>query len=105
MPDSAGKMADDGTAELEDRLRDVGERLHAPPDDAEDLLKLLNVSLLSSPCACSYLVSFITIHRVCLCGLGSVNRRLVCMSGNAGGFCALTFWTIAWIADGMLSGW
>ncbi|KAJ1279943.1 hypothetical protein BS78_04G194200 [Paspalum vaginatum] len=43
-------MADDGAAEqeqeqqlqLEDRLRDVGERLQAPPDDAEDLLKLLN---------------------------------------------------------------
>ncbi|WVZ74635.1 hypothetical protein U9M48_022796 [Paspalum notatum var. saurae] len=45
-------MADDGAAEqeqeqqlqlqLEDRLREVGERLQAPPDDAEDLLKLLN---------------------------------------------------------------
>lgn len=42
-------MADDGAADreqeqqhLEDRLREVGERLQAPPDDAEDLLKLLN---------------------------------------------------------------
>ncbi|PUZ76524.1 hypothetical protein GQ55_1G298000 [Panicum hallii var. hallii] len=41
-------MADDGAADpekelrqLEDRLREVGERLQAPPDEAEDLLKLL----------------------------------------------------------------
>jgi hypothetical protein len=42
-------MADDGAADkdqelqqLEDRLRVVGERLHTPPDNAEDLLKLLS---------------------------------------------------------------
>ncbi|XP_066332109.1 sister chromatid cohesion protein PDS5 homolog C-like isoform X2 [Miscanthus floridulus] len=39
-------MAEDPAAEqemrqLEDRLREVGERLQAPPDDAEDLLNLL----------------------------------------------------------------
>ncbi|KAG2659750.1 hypothetical protein PVAP13_1KG380000 [Panicum virgatum] len=41
-------MADDGAADpekelrqLEDRLREVGECLQAPPDEAEDLLKLL----------------------------------------------------------------
>ncbi|OEL27161.1 hypothetical protein BAE44_0011818 [Dichanthelium oligosanthes] len=42
-------MADDGATDppeqelrqLEDRLREVGERLQAPPDDAEDLLRLL----------------------------------------------------------------
>ena len=44
-------MAEDPAAEqemrqLEDRLREVGERLQAPPDDAEDLLNLLIVSLL-----------------------------------------------------------
>ncbi|XP_062222786.1 sister chromatid cohesion protein PDS5 homolog C-like isoform X5 [Phragmites australis] len=42
-------MAEDGAADreqeqrqLEDRLREVGERLQAPPDAAEDLLKLLD---------------------------------------------------------------
>jgi hypothetical protein len=52
-PDFGGGMADDGAADkdqelqqLEDRLRVVGERLHTPPDNAEDLLKLLSVSLL-----------------------------------------------------------
>jgi len=44
-------MVEDPAAEqemrqLEDRLREVGERLQAPPDDAEDLLNLLIVSLL-----------------------------------------------------------
>ncbi|KAL6633992.1 hypothetical protein ACP70R_026663 [Stipagrostis hirtigluma subsp. patula] len=41
-------MAEDGAVDkeqeerqLQDRLREVGERLKAPPDDAEDLLKLL----------------------------------------------------------------
>jgi hypothetical protein len=53
-PDFGGEMADDGAADkdqelqqLEDRLREVGERLQTPPDNAEDLLKLLSVSLLT----------------------------------------------------------
>ncbi|PWZ24790.1 Sister chromatid cohesion protein PDS5 B-B [Zea mays] len=33
--------AEQETRQLEDRLREVGERLQAPPDDAEDLLNLL----------------------------------------------------------------
>lgn len=48
-------MADDGAADkdqevrpLDDRVREVGERLKTPPDAAEDLLKLLAVSLLLS---------------------------------------------------------
>jgi hypothetical protein len=46
-------MADDGAADndqelqqLEDPLRGVGGRLQTPPDDTEDLLKLLSVSFL-----------------------------------------------------------
>ena len=63
-------MADEGAADpekelrqLEDRLREVGERLQAPPDEAEDLLKLLKVSPARAPRL--YLSGFIII--LCIC--------------------------------------
>ena len=64
-------MAEDPAAEqemrqLEDRLREVGERLQAPPDDAEDLLNLLIVSLLSSFTAFSPLVDCYAYVRTAL---------------------------------------
>ena len=42
--------ADGANNELEEQLRDVGARLQAAPDDADGLLKLLDVSLLSQLC-------------------------------------------------------
>jgi hypothetical protein len=61
-------MADDGAPNAEeiqqqllDRLREVGERLQAPPGEAEDLLKLLKVSLLFSPSAFTCLVWLLRI--------------------------------------------
>ncbi|XP_004953083.1 sister chromatid cohesion protein PDS5 homolog B isoform X1 [Setaria italica] len=41
MADDGAPDAEERPQQLQDRLREVGERLQAPPDEAEDLLKLL----------------------------------------------------------------
>jgi hypothetical protein len=100
-------MADDGAADkdqelqqLEDRLRVVGERLHTPPDNAEDLLKLLSVSLLLLTqrlflaiyvsvslrvrSAAIFVFFFVLLHRAgirCL-GVASVESRVLVLFYN-----------------------
>lgn len=56
MADDGAPDAEERPQQLQDRLREVGERLQAPPDEAEDLLKLLIVRLLSFPSAFTCLV-------------------------------------------------
>jgi hypothetical protein len=105
-PDFGEGMADDGAADkdqelqqLEDRLRVVGERLHTPPDNAEDLLKLLSVSLLLLTqrlflaiyvsvslrvTSAAIFVFFVLLHRAgirCL-GVASVESRVLVLVYN-----------------------
>jgi hypothetical protein len=100
-------MADDGSADpekelrqLEDRLREVGERLQAPPDEAEDLLKLLKVS--PAPRPALVLIWFryythllgIAVYDVS-CSPAWFRLRFVVVSvENTGGFCALTCFAV-----------
>jgi hypothetical protein len=96
-------MADDGAADpekelrqLEDRLREVGERLQAPPDEAEDLLKLLKVS--PAPRSALVLVWFhcymhllgMRVYDVSCSPVWFRLRFVVVSVENAVGFCAPT---------------
>ncbi|KAF8677851.1 hypothetical protein HU200_046443 [Digitaria exilis] len=87
MADDAIPDPDEVRRQLEERLRGVGERLQAPPDEAQDLLQLLKVSLLLAQrlyMACSIIMHLLygrgsMICRVCPCRFASVYRS---SSGN-----------------------